>query len=1267
MLRPVNLWILICLVSAIHAQSGNYEFLVNWNNTVVVTDSLGKAEYFPDFDGIQFSSREKCPNLMTQLPDEMFNRSAAAAIVRTESLNALEYAAISSFHDNIPDSLFFETIISYSKKIPLPYLRLIPYIKDASGEIKKVVSVKFELTESASLRELKSQARVYSENSVLSSGNWCKFGATAEGIYMITYQNLIQSGISPAGINPRHIALFGNGGTMLPESNAQSYYDDLLQNAIEVVGEDDGSFDPDDYVLFYHCGMDLWKYSATGKQWEHSRNIYADTAWYFLTILDSDAKRIDLKNNTVLSGGINVDQYDFVTLHELDQNNLLKSGKLWLGEVFDLTNDLELDFSIPEPVTDARTTIKIATVARSENYSTFSLKFGNNTWTIDHDPVTYYYTNIYADNNILNKVLTNNSQNIALSITYNKPDASSLGWLDYVELNSKSKLKYAGGQLTMRFPQPTESGSIIHRFNIAGNTASVKVWDVTDQLNLFQIKTVSQANGFIFADSCNNESKKYIIHNGTGYFNSIVGGVVANQNLHSLRNIDMVILSPSVFETEAQRLAEYHAQHDGLTVKVISPESIYNEFSSGKPDPVAIRNFMKMLYDRADSDNLPKYLLLFGDGSYDNKFRIKNNKNFIITYQTLNSLDPVSSAVYDDFFGLLDDSEGTSVHDQVDIGIGRLPVQNAEEAAYMVDKIIRYQSTDYGVTGDWRNVVTYIADDEDDNDHVYDSEQLAGMFLVNNPSINIDKIYLDAYIQESQSAGDRYPAVNDAINQRIDKGSLLVNYIGHAGETGLAHEKVLQVNDINSWSNKDNMPLFVTATCEFSRFDDPERISAGEFVCVNPFGGGIALLTTTRPTYGQPNFSLNKSIMNHLFFDTDAGSNRLGDIIMKAKQDAVSGENGRKFVLLGDPAVKLTIPILNIKTTTINGSAINGTPDTLRALEEITIQGEITDRNGNSVNDFNGTILPTVFDKSTQQITLANDGGSPYSFMLQKNVIYKGTEKVVNGKFSFTFIVPGDIAYQFGKGKISYYAYSDATDASGYYDNICIGGISENAIIDSKGPLVELFINDTLFRDGSISGENPTLIAHVSDDNGINTIGSGIGHDITAILDGETTNPYILNGFYTADINTYKKGKVVFPIHKLSSGDHTINFKVWDLLNNSTEAAIHFRVYQSTSMVVDNVRNFPNPFSNSTNILFDQNQRGSELDVKIEIYSLAGILVKHIETTVYQEGTSSVPVEWNGRDVSGNLLPSGIYLYSVSIASRKGGFAHKTGKMIYSR
>lgn len=1267
MLRTVNLWILICLVSAIHAQSGNYEFLVNWNNPVVVTDSLGRAEYFPDFDKIQFGSREKCPYWMGTLPSETINRSFAVVDLKTESLNALEYAAISSFLNDIPDSLFFETIISYTKKVPLQFLRLIPYIKDAGGEIKKVVYVNFELKESTSSIVKQSQARVYAENSVLSSGNWCKFGATAEGIYIITYQNLIQSGISPAGINPRHIALFGNGGAMLPESNTQSYYDDLMQNAIEVVGEDDGSFDQNDYILFYHNGMDLWKYSATGKQWEHSRNIYADTAWYFLTILNSDAKRVELKSNTVPSGGINVDQYDFVTLHELDQNNLLKSGKLWLGEVFDLTNELELDFSIPEPVADARTTLKVATVARSENYSTFSLKLGNNTWTIDHDPVTYYYTNIYADNNTSNKTITNNLQNIALRITYNKPDASSIGWLDYVELNSKSKLKFTGGQSIMRFPQPAESGSIIQSFNVAGNAASVKVWDVTDQLNLFQIKTVSQANGFSFADTCSNEAKKYIIHNGTGYFNSIVGGVVTNQNLHSLRNIDMVILSPAIFGTEAQRLAVYHAEHDGLTVKVLSPENIYNEFSSGKPDPVAIRNFMKMLYDRADATNLPKYLLLFGDGSYDNKFRIKNNKNFIITYQTLNSLDPVSSAVYDDFFGLLDDNEGVSVHDQVDIGIGRLPVQSAEEAAYMVDKIIRYQSTDYGVQGDWRNVITYIADDEDDNDHIYDSEQLATMFLSDDPSVNVDKIYLDAYIQESQSAGDRYPAVNDAINQRIDKGSLLVNYIGHAGETGLAHEKVLQVNDINSWTNKDNMPLFVTATCEFSRFDDPERISAGEFVCVNPFGGGIALLTTTRPTYGQPNFSLNKSIMNHLFFDTDASSNRLGDIMMKAKQDAVSGENGRKFVLLGDPAIKLTIPVLNIKTTAINGRAISDTPDTLRALEEITVQGEITDKNGNPVNDFSGTILPTVFDKATQQITLANDGGSPYSFMLQKNVIYKGTEKVVNGKFSFTFIVPGDIAYQYGKGKISYYAYSNETDASGYYSDICIGGISENAITDTEGPLVELFINDTLFRDGSISGENPILIAHVSDENGINTIGSGIGHDITAILDGETTNPYILNGFYTADINTYKKGKVVFPIHKLSNGEHTLNFKVWDLLNNSTEATIHFRVYQSTSMVVDNVRNFPNPFSGSTNILFDQNQRGTELDVKVDIYSFAGILVKRIETTVYQEGTSSVPVEWNGKDLSGNLLPSGIYLYSVSIASRKGGFAQKTGKMIYSR
>lgn len=1258
---------MLCLVTAVNAQSGHYDIHIQWNTPAEVTDSMGRTEYYPDFDRMSFNSRDKCPHWLNKFSDVTTESSVTAMNIITAPLNALEYAAISNFISDIPDSLIIEKEIRYAKKIPSVYINVIPYIRDAAGEVKKVVSFKLQFEQGEHLDVKKMNARSYTENSVLSTGDWFRFGATSEGIYKISYSDLVNAGLSPESVNPKHIALFGNGGSMLPENNALNYSDDLIQNSVELVGEDDGVLDPEDYLLFYHDGLVSWKYSSTLKQWEHSSNIYADTAWYFLTVLDSDAKRIGLKNVSLSEADVAPDQYDFVWLHELDQNNLLKSGKMWLGEVFDLTYELNLNVIIPEPAPDAKTVIRSSTVARAEKNSSFTFRCGDETWNSGHDPVTYYYTNIYADHKVFNKVFSNSSQNVSLSINFNKPNSTSIGWLDYIELNSKSKLSFPGGQTIMRFPQPASGGSIIQRFNIKGNPASAKVWDITNPLHLSQMNTVLQPDGLSFADSCNSEAKKYIIHNGTAYFNAIAAGRLENQNLHSLRHIEMIIISPVAFTVEAQRLADYHMQHDGLKVKVISPESIYNEFSSGKPDPTAIRNFMKMLYDRADADDLPKYLLLFGDGSYDNKYRIKNNKNFIITYQTLNSLDPVRSAVYDDYFGLLDDHEGTSVNDQVDIGIGRLPVQSEEEAAYMVDKIIRYQSTAYGVHGDWRNIVTYIADDEDDNDHIYDSEQLAGMFQTKTPEVNIDKIYLDAYIQEAQSAGDRYPAVNDAINQRIDKGTLLVNYIGHAGETGLAHEKVLQVSDINSWSNKDDMPLFITATCEFSRFDDPERISAGEFVCVNPFGGGIALLTTTRPTFGQPNFSLNKSIMNHIFFDPDADSNRLGDIIMKAKQDAGSDENGRKFVLLGDPAVKLSIPVLNIKTTGINGKIVAGLPDTLRALEEITVQGEITDENGILISDFNGTILPTVFDKPTQQTTLANDGGAPYSFQIQKNVIYKGSEKVEDGKFSFTFIVPNDISYQFGKGKISYYAFNDLTDASGYYDNIYIGGISENAITDYTGPAVKLYINDTLFEDGSISGENPILIAYVSDENGINTIGNGIGHDITAILDGETTEPYILNDFYTADINTYKNGKVIFPIHKLSSGEHNIRFKVWDLLNNSTEATINFRVYQSTSLVVDNLRNFPNPFKTNTNILFDQNQRGTELDVTIEIFNFSGILINRIEKTVYQEGTSSVPVEWNGRDNSGMLMPSGLYLYTVSIASRKGGFAQKTGKMIYSR
>ena len=493
-------------------------------------------------------------------------------------------------------------------------------------------------------------------------------------------------------------------------------------------------------------------------------------------------------------------------------------------------------------------------------------------------------------------------------------------------------------------------------------------------------------------------------------------------------------------------------------------------------DVSAIRDFLKMLYDRPNSQL--KYLLLFGDGSYDPKNRVPNNTNFIPTYQSVNSTHPTQTHVTDDFFGLLDDDEGLFINDLIDIGIGRFPVSTQTEANILVDKVEKYYAKES--FGSWRNDIAFIADDGDANDgntHMWQADSLSNYVADNYSDINIAKIYLDNYLQESTPGGPRSEATQNAINNKIDKGALLVNYTGHGGPLGWTQERILEVEQIKAWEN-NNLPLFMTATCKFSYFDNPEKKSAGEYVLLNPNGGAIALLSTTRLVYSSPNYNLNTKFINVLFEKVNGEFPRLGDVFKKTKVLSGSGANNRNFTLLGDPALRLAYPEFNIETTLI--------ADTLKALAEVTIHGEIVDEVG-VLTAFNGTIFPTVLDKEIIRSTLGQESCTPMPYRDQNNILYKGSASVVDGKFSFSFVVPKDIAYNYGYGKISYYAISDEDnpiDAGGSDESFIIGGTAENIDYDYDGAEISLYMNTRAFEDGGITDANPVLLADISDFSG---------------------------------------------------------------------------------------------------------------------------------------------------------------------------------------
>ncbi len=1173
--------------------------------------------------------------------------------------------------DKVSSAFETRSFVSVQRKKSYLNVIVLPIRKNLqTGSFEKLVSftLTMEFSPSSLSHDSKSKS-IYAANSVLSGGNWIKMSLVSTGVYKILAADLKKLDPVFSTIDPHNIRIFGNGGGMLPESNAAPRVDDLQEISIQVVGEEDGVFNDGDYILFYGEGPDKWFYSSTDLVFHHQKNIYSDFSFYFLTYNNGPGKRIGAESSTSQAATNFITTFNDYAFYEKDGKNLIESGREWFDpEIFELTTSRVYSFTFPD--IDAATPVQILAnvAARSTTYNTsFSVFLNGQTEkliNIGIPATTSNYLEVFAKSNSGTGSFTPSSPVIDLNLVYNKiPDA--IGYLDYLELNVKRHLKISSNQLGFRSISGAGNGKI-SEFTLNSPARSSTIWDVTHAGNINRIETSLNGDNFVFRVPTDT-IREFIAFDGNAFFSVQSAVKIDNQNLHGTGLCDYVIITHPSFMDAANQLAEFHRQHDNMNVLVTTPEIIYNEFSSGAQDLCGLRDFLKMLYDKADTGKEPKYVLLFGDASYDYKDRIQNNTNFIPAYESEESLGPVNTFVTDDFIGLLDKNEGFNAAGDLDIGIGRLPVRTTDEAQSAVDKIKHYSSNDESVKNSWRNDLCFVADDEDGNMHMSQAEILTNLIGQTHNEYNIDKIYLDAYQQISTPGGGRYPDVNVAINQRVTKGALIINYNGHGGELGWSHERVLEIPDIKSWQNFDNMPVFVTATCEFSRFDNPSLVSAGEWVFLNPAGGGIALLTTTRPTYADGNIELTRNFYNHAFNRTNGNFPKLGDLIVIAKNLTGAGANTRKFVLLGDPGLQLAYPYEQVVTTSVNSQPVTTVPDTLKALATVVISGEIQDISGNKIPTFNGTVFSTVYDKISEIITLANDGGTPFNFLLRKNIIYKGKVEVTNGAFSFSFIVPKDIALQYGIGKISYYARSPETDANGFDENIIVGGYYNGSIIDENGPSVRLFMNDTTFLSGGITDQNPKMLAIIKDESGINTAGSGIGHDLVATFDNNTRNQIILNDYYATNLNTYKSGIISYPFFGLNDGWHTLTVKVWDVYNNSADATLDFLVVSSANLALQHLMNYPNPFQNNTTFSFEFNHPNTDIDVLIMIYSFSGKLIKTINQTVNTTGYHASTIEWDGTDDNGAKISTGTYLYQLKIRLQDGHEEKQIAKMVVIR
>lgn len=1092
--------------------------------------------------------------------------------------------------------------------------------------------------------------------SVLAEGDWYRFAVVKSGIYKIDAELLKKAGIDLNGIDPKHIGIFGYGGGMLPQANSAERHIDLPEIALFVHGEDDGRFDAGDFIVFYAEGPDKASYNDLDNSFSVQKNLYADSAFYFLTIRDTNGKRVGA-NESLGTHFPMVSHFDDYLYHEKEDYNILSSGREWYGERFSPGGTETFSFEVPHFLANSEVKVFTKVMSSYTAPGAFELKANNSSIGSIHTeaiPKVDFNTgqNLYAVKGKENQkwfafdLASLNNNKLDISLSFSSTSGSGYAYLNALLVHAKRSLQYHGQPYLF---QTIESLSQPHTtFQIQDTQASdVHIWDITDPQNA-QVQKFEKTGEVLKFGASTSTLRRYALFSTENLPQPSFTGKVPNQNIRAAIDTELLIVSPEDFMPAAKKLAGFRERHDNLKVKVVSPAQIYHEFSSGRQDVTAIRDYAKHLYEHG---NL-KYLLLMGKSSYAYKDHLVIvNTNFVPTYQSYNSLHPVETYSSDDFYGFMEDHEGdwaegldAEEHD-LEIGIGRVPVKSLDEAQIVVDKLIHYSENE-ATYGPWRNEVVFVADDGDANIHQRDSDRLAEKIDTAVSDYHINKIYLGAYPQQGNSSVATQQAISDAIK----KGALIVNYSGHGNESIWAEEKILTFDMINQWENYDKLPLFVIATCEFGKYDDPYQVSGGEQLLLSPKGGAIGLVATSRPVYSNTNFLLNNALYDVIFDNSESGSLRLGEIVKTTKNNSVSGWRNRNFTLLGDPSMRLAIPKKTITISDIYAEASAEAFDTLKALSKVHIHGYVAHHDGSKATDFNGVAHVAIYDKASTSSTLSANG-PVMTFKEQNNILFKGKATVQDGTFRIEFIVPKNIDYAYGNGKLLLYALDRERleDAHLGHIGIVIGGSAASPPEDNNPPQITLYMDDSSFEPGGLTGSNTVLMAHIKDESGINIAQGGLGQDIVATLNN--SSEFVLNDFFESEIDTYKEGWINYPINDLPDGHYTVRIKAWDIFSNSSEKHLNFIVVSNAKLALQNVFNYPNPFEHETKFNIDHNRAGDHLEVTVNIYSREGKLINTLQTIVDNSDSFIDSIVWDGTDQSGNKISSGVYLYKVTVKS----------------
>ncbi len=1093
-------------------------------------------------------------------------------------------------------------------------------------------------------------------NSLFSSGKWVKIETAATGIHKIYYSWLKNSGF----LHPENVKIFGSRNEIMSRQDNISPENSPIQIPFQRFKEATG----EESLFFFVPGSVRWQYETDKGQYHPYRNQPArGYSCFFLTEDTGSNLLLPLSKQPTGNPDFRTGEYDDFELWEEENLNLLESGSRWFTALLTGGNILSKSYTFQDRIENEPVNFSVYAAGRSTSPTQMEVTAnGNGLGSVRFNPVQTSSGSDFASADSLKISRQVTGSSINLSMKYNGTDTDQC-WLDYATLQLRRSLQYRGVPLLFRDSRTIGKDKIIE-FQVNGANSLLQLWEVTNPLSPVQ-QGFQFANGQLTFQIQSDSLRSFILFDPQSkYPEATKLEEIKNTEIQKVDTPQLLILTPAAFLDQAERLAQYHRKMDNMTVKVVTVEELFNGLAGGYRDVAALRNYIRYLYRQnyGSKGSVLKYLLLFGKGTCDPVHKPGvDNPNWIPTVQSGNSLNEVGSYVSDDFFGQLESPYG-GPSGSINIGIGRIPASTIAEATLVVDKIIHYHEA--ATLGDWRNNISFIADDEDNNLHVSDSEKLALAQAQKNPEYKASKIYFDAY-PEILTPEQRYPAVTEAIRRSVQDGDLIVNYVGHASEDGLAHERVLTINDIDGWSNKDRLPLFVTATCEFSRWDMRVKRSAGEHLLFHPAGGAIALLSATRLVYSASNFEINKSFFNHAFGRDELGDHlRLGDIIRLVKNENGGTINTSKFCLLGDPALRLSYPEQRCVNLAINNQSIEQFDGILTPLSQVTISGEILDRSGAKMGLLSGTLSVQVLDQPTSKTTLGNGGQQPFTYEVQENILFNGTVSVKNGSFTYSFVVPKDVNFNKNPGLIRYYFKNETTDGNGSFASIHFNGTATFPTSDNKGPVIRLYLENERFIDGGIVSANPLLLAFLSDESGINSSGYGIGHDITLELDGQKTNPLILNSYFRADSATWKSGTIIYPLTIPDNGLHTLTLKVWDSANNSTSATVRFFI--SKEMVIHNVYNFPNPFSDQTRFVITQNRYDELFDVNLEVMDLTGRIVNQTKQILPSSGYEINDLYWKPLEM--NSQPGyGLYIYRITLTGQDGKKVSKSGRVVWNK